>query len=95
MNYLPRELQKFNVFLDNLLSRDKIIFLYCVCLLMCEAGKMRLRNTVPGEDWSMVFFETIAGKRFHVIKLPLDSAIEAKLIAELRPIIEGYIALDA
>ena len=95
MNYLPRELQKFNVFLDALLSRDKIIFLYCVCLLMCEAGKMRLRNMVPGEDWSMVFFETIAGKRFHVIKLPLDAAIEAKLIEELRPIIEEYIALDA
>ncbi len=57
---------------------------------MCEAGKMRLRNTVPGEDWSMVFLETLAGKRFHVIKLPLDPATEAELIEDLRPILNEY-----
>jgi hypothetical protein len=61
---------------------------------MCEAGKLHRRNTVPGEDWSMVFFETIAGKRFHVIKLPLDPAAEAELVEELRPIVEEYLALN-
>jgi len=67
MNYLPPELQKFNVFLDALPRLEQVVFLYCV--LMCEAGKLHMRNIVPGADWSMVFFETLAGKRFHVIKL--------------------------
>ena len=55
--------------------------------ILCEAGKMRLAKTVPGEDWSMVFFEILAGKRFHVIKLPISKEIEATLIEELRELL--------
>lgn len=90
MKYLPRELKKFDVFLEALPSPDRLIFLYCVCLVMCETGQLQRRNTVPGEDWSMVFFETKAGYRFHVIQLPLDSAIEAELVKDLRSVIEEY-----
>lgn len=55
---------------------------------------MHMRNTVPGEDWSMVYFETLAGKRFHVIKLAIDPATEAKLVKELKPLVEKFLALN-
>jgi hypothetical protein len=57
---------------------------------MCSLGKMQITNVVPADNWAMVFFETLAGKRFHVIKLAIDPATAAELIEELRPILNEY-----
>ena len=38
-------------------------FNYCLCLLMVQAGKMRLEKKVPGETGRVCVFETLACER--------------------------------
>ena len=49
MPTLPHELAAFPYLLDAQPAPVRDAFHYCLCLLMVEAGKMRLVEKVPGE----------------------------------------------
>jgi hypothetical protein len=49
MTTLPPELAAFSYLLDAQPAPVRDAFHYCLCLLMVEAGKMRLVEKVPGE----------------------------------------------
>lgn len=88
MKYLPPELKKYEVYLDNLPRTDKAVFLCRLCLLMCKAGKLRMTKVLPGDDWSMVYFETPAGYKFHVIELYLDRVTHLEILKRLLPMLK-------
>lgn len=88
MTNLPPELQQFAAFLDALPQPVQAAFQYCLCLLMVEAGKMRLVETLPSESGSICVFETVAGDRFSVVKPPISKEDEADLVEQLRDILD-------
>lgn len=88
MNNLPPELQQFAAILDAQPGPVQVAFQYAMCLLMVEAGKMRLAETVPGESGATCIFETIAGDRFSMTKPPIDKATEVALVEQLRGILD-------
>jgi hypothetical protein len=55
MTSLPPELQQLAVHLDALPAHTQRIFQYCLCLMMVEAGKMKLVETTPGESGAVCF----------------------------------------
>lgn len=85
---MPPELAQFAAFLDAQPSHIQGIFQYCLCLLMVEAGKMRLVEIVPGEAGPLLTFETVAGDRFSIVKPPITQEVEAALIEQLRDILD-------
>lgn len=91
MNDLPPELQQFAAILDAQSGSVQSAFQYAMCLLMVEAGKMRLVETIPGENGAMYVFETTAGEKFtfSVTKPPMDEETEAALIKQLRAILDN------
>jgi hypothetical protein len=88
MNNLPPELQQFAVILDAQPGPVQVAFQYAICLLMVEAGKMRLVETIPGESGPYCVFETIAGDTFSMTRPPIDKETEAALIEQLRLILD-------
>ena len=87
-NDLPPELQQFAAIFDAKPGPVQDIVQYCVCRLLCETGKMRLVETLPGESGAVCVFETIAGDRFSVTRLPISKEDEAALVEQLRGIFE-------
>jgi hypothetical protein len=85
---LPPELQQFAAFLDAQPGPVQVAFQYAICLLMVEADKMRLVETVPGESGPYCVFKTIAGDRFSIAKPPMDKETEHSLVEQLRAILE-------
>lgn len=83
---LPPELQSFASFLDAQSGPVRDDFAYCLCLMMVEAGKMRLLETLPGESSSICVFESSVGDIFSVQRPPLSHEEEAGMIEVLRDI---------
>ncbi len=55
-------------------------FNYCLCLLMAEAGKMRLVEKVPGEHGTVCVFATTSGDHFGVVKPAISREQELALL---------------
>ena len=60
-------------------------FHYCLCLLMVEAGKMRLVEKVPGE---ICVFETTVGERFSAVESAINKQQELALIGVFGGVLE-------
>ncbi len=88
MPTLPPELAAFSYLLDAQPAPVRDAFHYCLCLLMVEAGKMRLVEKVPGEDGEICVFETVARVKFSVTRPALSRDQEAALIDVLREILK-------
>ena len=88
MTELPSEFEAFASLLDAQPQPAREAFHYCLCLMMVEAGKMRLIDTVPGESGPICTFATAAGEGFSVTKPQLSEAEEAVLIERLRSILD-------
>ena len=83
MSTLPPELAAFSYLLDAQPAPVRDAFHYCLCLLMVEAGKMRL-----GESGEICVLETVAWHKFSVVKPALSRDQEAALIDVLREILK-------
>jgi hypothetical protein len=88
MPTLPPELAAFSYLLDAQPAPVRDAFHYCLCMLMVEAGKMRLVEKVPGENGEICVFETVARVKFSVSKPVLSRDQEAALIDVLREILQ-------
>jgi hypothetical protein len=93
MTNLPPELAAFAYLLDGQPAPVRDAFHYCLGLLMVEAGRMRLVETVPGENGGICVFETIVGDKFSVTRPAMSVEQEAALIDVLREVLkeEGLI----
>ena len=89
MTTLPPELAAFSYLLDAQPAPVRGAFHYCLCLLMVQAGKMRLVEKVPGENGTVLVFETTAYDRFSVTRPAISKEQELALIDVLREILEG------
>jgi hypothetical protein len=56
----PPDLTAFASLLDAQPAPVRDAFNHCLCLLMVEAGKMRLVETQPGESGEVCVFETVS-----------------------------------
>ena len=83
MTTLPPELAAFSYLLDAQPAPVRDAFHYCLCLLMVEAGKMRLV-----EKGEICVFETVARGKFSVTKPDLSRDEKAALIDVLREILK-------
>ena len=63
-------------------------FNYCLCLLMAQAGVMRLVEKIPGDNGEICVFETTSGDHFSVVKPAISKEQELALIDVLREILE-------
>ena len=88
MPTLPPELAAFSYLLDAQPAPMRDAFHYCLCVLMVEAGVMRLVEKVPGENGEICVFETVARVKFSVTKPALSRDQEAALIDVLREILK-------
>ena len=88
MTHLPPELAAFSYLLDSQSEPVRDAFHYCLCVLMAEAGKMRLVEKVPGETGMICVFATTSGDHFGVVKPDLSRDQEAALIDVLREILK-------
>jgi hypothetical protein len=86
MTTLPPELAAFSYLLDAQPSPVREAFHYCLCVLMVEAGKMRLVEKVPGEH--VCVFATTRGERFSMVEPKMSKVSKAALIDVLREIFE-------
>lgn len=90
---LPPELEAFSTLLSTLPAPTQMAFHYCLCLMMVEAGKMYLLETLPGDAGPVCVFESLLKERFTIPKPPLSADEEAQVIAVLREILqeEGWL----
>lgn len=89
MNF-PPELAVFAALLDAQPRPVQSVFQYAMCLLMVESGKMRLIETIPGENGATCVFETLTEESvtFSVTKPPVSTETEALLVEQLRAILD-------
>jgi hypothetical protein len=68
----------------------QVIYQYAICLLMVEAGKMRLVETIPGKNGATCIFEMTVGPKltFSVTKPPISQETEADMVMLLKAILE-------
>lgn len=85
---LPPELAAFSYLLDAQPAPVRDAFSYCLCLLMVQAGKMRLVRKVAGEQGKIYVFETTVGDTFSVARPAINKEQEAALIDVLREILK-------
>jgi hypothetical protein len=90
MTNLPPQLQQLAALLDTQPAPVQVAFQYCLCLIMVEAGKLRLAETVPSENGATCIFETLTGDifTFSVTKPPISKEIETAVIEQLRIILD-------
>lgn len=88
MTDLPPELEGFASLLDVQPQPVREVFQYCLCLMMVEAGKMRLVTTVSGDAYPIYVFEATAGETFSVPRPPMNLEEEAEVITVLRQILK-------
>ena len=88
MSDLPPELEGFASLLDAQPQPVREIFQYCLCLMMVEAGKMRLVDTISGDVSPISVFETTLGETFSVDRPPMSQEEEDEVIAVLREILK-------
>ena len=86
MPTLPPQLAAFSDLLDAQPASVREAFHYCLCLLMAQAGKMRLVDKVPSEYGSVCVFapcrdgKTTVGDRFNVVEPKISREQKAALI---------------
>lgn len=85
---LPAELAAFASLLDAQPAPARDAFNYCLCLMMVEAGKMRIAETTPSETGTVCVFETAVGDQFSVLKPRMNEEQETALIAILHEILD-------
>ncbi len=85
---LPPGLAAFASLLDAQPAPARDAFNYCLALMMVEAGKARLVETVPGESGEVCTFKTVTGDTFSLARPPMSEEQEAGVIATLRDILE-------
>jgi hypothetical protein len=85
---LPPELEGLASLLGAQPQPVREAFEYCLCLMMVEAGKMRLVDTIPGEVSPICIFESTVGEPFSVARPPMSQKEEAGVIAMLREILK-------
>jgi hypothetical protein len=83
MSNLPLELQQLAAILDAQPGPVQVAFQYALSLLIVEASKMQLVETVPGENGLYCVFETTAEDRFSITKPPIDQETEAAELLHL------------
>jgi hypothetical protein len=88
MTTLPPELAAFSYLLDAQPAHAQDCVHYCLCLLMVQAGKMRLVEKVPGENGGICVFATTRGDHFRVVQPKISKETKAALIDVLREILE-------
>jgi hypothetical protein len=88
MSNLPPAIQEFAAILGIQSRPVQMAFQYALCRLMVEYGKMRLVETIPGENGATCIFETTAGDLFNVTRPPMDKETEAALVVQLRKIFD-------
>ena len=88
MTDLSPELVSFSSLLDAQPAPVRDTFKYCLCLLMAQAGKMRLVEKVPSEGGTVCVFATILGDRFTVARSAISREKEVALIGVLREILK-------
>ncbi len=85
---LPPELAAFASLLDAQPAPIRAMFHYSLALLMVEAGKARLIESVPGENGPVCTFETAAGERFSSARPAMSEEVEAYVKEMLRAILD-------
>jgi hypothetical protein len=85
---LPPEVAAFSYLLDALPAHVRDCFHYFLCLLMAQAGVIRLVEKVPGENGVVCVFATTNGDHFGVTRPAMSREQEAALIDVLREILE-------
>lgn len=88
MTDLPLELQQLAALLDAQPAHVQTNFQYCVALLMAEAGKAELVETIASESGPLCTFETVAGDVFTIPKPAISKEDEAAIIEQLRVILD-------
>ena len=88
MTTLPPELAALSYLLDTQPAPVRDAFHYCLCVLMVEAGRMRLVEKVHGETGKLCVFATTRGDHFCVLKPALSRDQEAALLDVLREILK-------
>lgn len=89
MTNQPPEIQQFAAILDAQPGPVQAAFQYALCLLMVESGKMRLVETLPGENGAACIFETVTDSfTFSVTRPPVSLETEALLVEQLRAILD-------
>ena len=64
-------------------DNDTAAFAYCLCLLMVEAGRMRLVSKTPGDDGPLCHFHSADGEVF----LVPEPALTAAQLTQLKTIL--------
>jgi hypothetical protein len=64
----------------------QVAFAYCLCLLMVEAGRMRLVSKTPGDDGPLCHFLSADREVFVIPEPALTAAQLTQLKTILRPI---------
>jgi hypothetical protein len=88
MTTLPPELAAFSDLLDAQPAPVRDAFQYCLCVLMAQAGVMRLVEKVPSENGVVCVFATTSGDHFGVRRPAMTREQEAELIDTLRDILQ-------
>jgi hypothetical protein len=74
---LPPELSTLSSLVDAQPAPVREAFRCCLALMMVEAGKARLVETVPGENGPVSVFELSAGERFCLARPAMTAEQEA------------------
>lgn len=90
---LPPELEALDTLLTSQPQAVRDAFHYCLCLMMVEAGKLRLVQTVASDTGTLCLFETVIGEIFAIPKPALTEWQQAELEMVLREILadEGFL----
>jgi hypothetical protein len=79
MTDLPPELDAFASILDAQPAPVRDAFQYCLCLLMVEAGKMRLVEKRSSENGRVCVFVTSVGDRFSVARPAMGGGVNRQV----------------
>ena len=90
----PPELEGFAEFLDAQQPGLQNIYQYCLCLIMVEAGKMELVETLASGEGAICVFRSGNGLEFDVVKPKIYEPDEELLVETLRKLLRDEGLLD-
>jgi hypothetical protein len=88
MNTLQHDLEILSFLVGVQPSQVGRVFDYSLCAMMVEAGKMERVDVLPNGSSPIHVFQTVSGDTCSVERPPMSEEVEAKLITELRIILE-------
>ena len=80
MDTLPPEYEALYSYLETQPAVVRDIFLYCLCVMMVEAGKMKLVETVPGDEGTICVFQSSTGQKEFITRCAFFSDCRIILI---------------